>query len=62
MVNETIYTITPQQKTYNYRISRARIVVDNVYGRLKARWHRLLKRNDMHVNKIPIVIAAACVT
>ena len=53
--------LTPQQKTYNYRISRARIVVENAYGRLKARWRRLLKRNDMHVNNIPIIIAAACV-
>ena len=35
--------------------------MENAYGRLKARWRRPLKRNDMHVNKIPIVIAAACV-
>ena len=56
-----ITALTPQQKTYNYSISRARIVVENAYGRLKARWHRLLKRNDMKVSNIRIVIAAACV-
>ena len=53
---------TPQQRTYNYRISRARIVVKNAYGRLKARWRRLLKRNDMHVNNVPVGVTAACVT
>ena len=52
---------TPQQRTYNYRISRARIVVENAYGRLKARWRRLLKRNDMHVNNVLVVVTAACV-
>ena len=52
---------TPQQRNYNYRISRARIVVENAYGRLKARWRRLLKRNDMHLNNIPVVVTVACV-
>ena len=48
--------LTREQKTYNYRMCRARIVVENAYGRLKARWRRLMKRNDMHTNHI---IAAA---
>ncbi|XP_065892383.1 uncharacterized protein [Dysidea avara] len=53
--------LTTQQRTFNYRISRARIVVENTFGRLKARWRRLMKRNDMFVHNIPQVIAAACV-
>ena len=53
--------LTRAQKTYNYRLSRARIVVENVYGRLKARWRRLMKRNDMHISHIPTVTAAACI-
>ena len=40
--------LTSQQKTFNYRLCRARIVVENAYGRLKARWCRLMKRNDVH--------------
>ena len=50
-----------QHKTQDYRISRARIVVENVYGRLKARSQRLMKRNDMFVDNIPLNITAACI-
>ena len=52
--------MTPAQRTFNYRICRARIVVENAYGRLKARWRRLMKRNDMNISHIPTVVTAAC--
>lgn len=54
-------SLTAQQKCFNYRLSRARIVVENAFGRLKARWRRLLKRNDMAVEHIPTVISACCI-
>ena len=54
-------TLTQQQQYCNYRLCRARIVVENAYGRLKARWRRLMKRNDMHIEMIPTVISAACI-
>ena len=41
--------------------SRARIVVENAFSRLKARWQRLMKRNDMLVENVPTIIAAACI-
>ena len=53
--------LTTEQKTFNYRFCRARIVVENAYGCLKARWRRLMKRNDMHVRNIPNVVAVACI-
>ena len=48
-------------KQYNYRISRACIVVENTYGRLKGRWRRLMKRIAMHIDHIPNIVAAACI-
>lgn len=53
--------LTTEMKQYNYRLSRAHIVVENAYGRLKARWRRLMKRNDIHINHIPNVVAVACI-
>ena len=53
--------LTPQQQTYNYRLCRVRMVVENANGRLKAWWRRHVKRNDMQVNNIPCVVAAACI-
>lgn len=58
------FTDTPnlsrEKKCYHYHLSRARIVVENAFGRLKARWRRLMKRNDMNTEHIPNVISAAC--
>lgn len=53
--------LTPEQKHFNYRLSRARIVVENAFGRLKARWRRLLKQNDMAVKNVPNLVTACCV-
>ena len=44
-----------------YRISRARIVVENAFGRLKGRWRRFLKRNYMLIENVSTTVAAACV-
>ena len=51
---------TPQERHFNYRLSRARIVVENAFGQLKGRWC-LLKRIDLYVTNVPDIVAA-CVT
>ena len=51
-------SLTEQQKNFNYRICRGRVVVEIAFGRLKARWRRLLKQNDMHIENIPNVVGA----
>ena len=53
--------LSRQQKTFNYRLSRARVVVEHAYGRLKGRWRCLLKRNDTSVHDLPKLVAACCV-
>ena len=52
--------LSTEQKKCNYRMSRARIVVENAFGRLKARWRRLMK-NEMRIVNVPTVVAACCV-
>ena len=53
--------VTPAQKKFNYNLSKARIVVENAFGRLKARWRRLTKRNDMDVCNVPRIVTACCI-
>jgi hypothetical protein len=53
--------LSRQEKHFNYRLSRARVVVEHSYGRLKGRWRCLLKRLDVATCDVPKVIAASCV-
>ena len=53
--------LSNEQKTFNYRLSRARVVVEHTYGRLKGRWCCLLKRLDVNINYVPVLLTACCV-
>ena len=52
---------TPQEHHFNYRLSRARMVVENSFGCLKGRWRCLLKRLDLQTSNIPNVVASCVV-
>ena len=54
-------TTNRDERNFNYRSSRARMVIENCFGRLKARWRCLNKRVDVHINNVPVV-APACYT
>ena len=54
-------SLSRQHKNYNYQISSGRVVVEMAFGRLKARWRRLNKKIEMHVDNVPNVILACCI-
>lgn len=53
--------LTTAAKTYNYRQSRARMVVEKAFGRLKGRWRCLLKRLDFKLENVTHVVSACVV-
>ena len=50
-------SLSCQQETFNYRLSRARVVVEHAYGRLKERWCLL----NISTWLFPKLVAACCV-
>jgi len=56
--------LTREQKTFNKRLSRARVVVENAFGRLKGRWRFLLKTNESDTGNMPKIISCCvvCIT
>ena len=56
---ESLATIN--QIHFNERLSRARILVEHTFGRLKGRWQCIMKRNDSHAKYIHILVATCVV-
>lgn len=53
---------TPRvQRVFNYRLSRARMTVENTFGRFKGRFKRFSKRVDMEVSSLVNVVLSSCI-
>ena len=52
--------LTPQQRYFNYRLSRARMVTEGAFGQLKGRWRILLRKCESRPENVK-VFTLACV-
>ena len=50
--------LTREQRHYNYQHSRARMVIENTFGRCKATWRTLHQRIDVATEDVTTVILA----
>ncbi|XP_023233620.1 protein ALP1-like [Centruroides sculpturatus] len=50
-----------EKKQFNYHLSRARRVVENAFGRLKARFRFISRRLELNLNNVSFLIRACCI-
>lgn len=52
--------LTPEEESFNVYLNSGRVCVEIAFGRLKARWRRLIKRINIHYSYVPHIISACC--
>ena len=53
--------LLPRQRYFNYRLSRARMVIEGAYGQLKGRWRILMRRSESHHQEVKMFTLACMV-
>lgn len=52
--------LSVQERIFNYRLSRARRIVENVFGIASARFRVLRRTMELHPIKVKIIVSAIC--
>ncbi|KAL1417811.1 hypothetical protein MTO96_006068 [Rhipicephalus appendiculatus] len=53
--------LSNEQRLFNYNLSKARRIVENAFGRLKARFRFIMKRMECEIDNSRLAIRACCV-
>ena len=53
--------LTPPQRYFNYRLSRARMVIEGAFGQLKGRWRFLLRKSESDHQRMKVATLSCMV-
>ena len=53
--------LTDEERAQNTKISRGRVIIENVYGRMKCRWRRIRDLQNVNLVFMCRIVMAACV-
>ncbi|XP_077509345.1 uncharacterized protein LOC144120619 [Amblyomma americanum] len=49
-----------EKRLFNYHLSKTRRIVENAFGRMKARFRYTMKRMECEIRHVPVIIRACC--
>ena len=55
------FNLSPEKQYYNYRLNRARIQIERIFGMLKGRWRCLLRPLDCDLENFVGHVIACCI-
>ena len=53
--------LTKEQRYFNYRLSRARMIIEGAYGQLKGRWRFLLRKSESNFQETKLAVLSCMI-